>query len=97
MTIETLTREVTDLRRRIELAETKLSQQAGQFEFISGQLRDVQLYMHAKFGDIDARFDKLESKMDRKFAEVDQRFAGVEAKIDALPRIIAEMIAKPKK
>lgn len=85
-----MTREVTDLRRRMELAETKLSQQTGQFEFISGRLRNVQLYVHAKFGDVGARLDKLESKMDRKFA-------GVEAKFDALPRVITEMIAKTRK
>ena len=76
MTIETLTKEVTDLRRKMDLAETKLSQQAGQFEFISGQLRDVQLCMHARFSDLD------------------ENLSDIKAQLDALPRLIAEMIAK---
>ena len=107
MTNDTLQRDVSDLRRRMELAETKLSQQAGQFEFISGQLRDVQLYIHAKFGEVDARFDKLEDRFDRlevrfdklevRFDTMEVRFDTMEAKVDALPRVLAEMIAKTNK
>ena len=82
MSLETLTREVADLKRRIDLAETKAAQLAGQFEFISGQLRDVQLYMHARFGDMDEQFGKLH-----------ERLNGIEAKLDAMPRAIAELIA----
>ncbi len=89
MSIETLTRDVADLKRRVDLAETKLSQQTGQFEFITGQLRDVQLYMHGRFADVDQRLDTLESKVDGLGA----RFDGFESKVDALPRVIAEIIA----
>jgi hypothetical protein len=50
--------------RRVDLAATRLSQLEGRFEFVSGQLRDMQLYMHARFEDVDTRFDKLEAKVD---------------------------------
>lgn len=96
MSIETLTRDVADLKRRVDLAETKLSQQTGQFEFITRQQRDVQLYMHGRFADVDQRLDTLESKVDGLGAKVDglgARFDGFESKVDALPRVIAEIIA----
>ena len=108
MSLESLAQEFADLKRRVDLAETKLAQQAGQFEFITGQLRDVQLSMHARFTDMDAQFnkvnaridrldgkvDRLESKMDLKFANVDTPLNSMDAKIDALPRVLAEMLAK---
>ena len=105
MSLEALTREVADLKRRLEIAETKLAQHAGQFEFISGQLRDVQLYMHARFDDIDTQFAAIRATiaaMDTKFdgkiaaldAKFDARFNTLEAKVDALPRVLAEMLAK---
>jgi chromosome segregation ATPase len=111
MTNEELTKEFVALKRRLEIAETKLSQQAGAFEFITGQLRDVQLYVHARFDDMDVRFNRIDARFDRidtRFDRVDARFDRVEAdigtmkadiksldaKFDALPRIIAEMIAK---
>ncbi len=82
MSVE-LQNEVRELRRRFDLAEMPLSQLEGRFEFISGQLRDVQLYMHARFEDIDCRFE-----------QIDKRFDLLDAKVDALPRIIAELISK---
>ncbi len=85
MTIETLENEVRELRRRPDLTETRLSQVEGRFEFISGQLRDVQLYQTAKFTSIDERFDGVEKRLDTLTSEV-----------RALPRAIAEMIANPK-
>ena len=50
-----LEQEVRDLRRRLDLAETCLSQLGGQFGFVSGQFRDIQLYIHARFDDVDFR------------------------------------------
>ena len=105
MTLEALTREVAELKRRVDLAETKLAQQAGQFEFITGQLRDVQLYMHARFEDVDTQLGAIKATiaaMDAKFegkfaaleAKFDSKFATLEAKVDALPRVIAELLAK---
>jgi len=85
-----LEKEVRELRRRLDLAETRLSQPEGRFEFISGQLRDVQLYMYARFEDVDKRFDQV----DKRFEQVETRLERVEGKIDALPRVIAEMLAQ---
>ena len=89
MTIETLTRDVADLKRRLDLAETKLSQQAGQFEFISGQLRDIQLYVHARFSDVDKKL----AEQDERFDRVDVELAEIKTEVKALPRAIAELIA----
>jgi tetrahydromethanopterin S-methyltransferase subunit G len=97
MSLETLTNQVRELTRRLDLAETKLAQQAGQFEFISGQLRDVQLYMHARFSDVDQRFDRIDARFDRmdaRFDRMDARLDKMDSKIDALPRVLAEMLAK---
>lgn len=97
MSLETLTNQVRELTRRLDLAETKLAQQAGQFEFITGQLRDVQLYMHARFADIDKQFLAVNArfdKMDARFDKMDHRLDTMEAKIDALPRVLAELLAK---
>ena len=108
MSVEALTREVADLKRRLEIAETKIAQQDGQFEFISGQLRDVQLYMHARFDDFDKAFAAMRTEigqlraemntrfaeMNTRFADMDRRFVEMNAKIDALPRVLAELLAK---
>ena len=104
MTLEAITLELRDLKRRVDLAETRLSQVEGKFEFISGQLRDLQLYQHAKFSEIDCRLDKIDGRLDK----IDGRLDKVEARLDglttevrnlttevrALPRAIAELIAK---
>lgn len=76
-------KEIRDIKRRPDLAETRMSQMDGRFEFITGQLRDIQLYMHARFGDIDGRLNNVEARLDR-----------MDAKIDALPRAVAELIAR---
>jgi len=60
-----LENELKDLKRRVDLAETRLSQLEGQFGFISGQLRDIRLYMHARFDDIDRNIDGLRSELPR--------------------------------
>ena len=83
-------KEIRDIKRRLDLAESKLSQQAGQFEFISGQLRDIQLYIHARFADMDDRHDALEKRFDKN----DARLASIEGKVDALPRVIVELIGQ---
>ena len=90
-------KEIRDIKRRLDLAETKLSQQSGQFEFISGQLRDIQLYMHARFGDLDERLDRVEKRLDTsdaKLASIERKVDGLDRKVDALPRVIAEMIGQ---
>jgi chaperonin cofactor prefoldin len=94
-----LERELKDVKRRLDLAETRLAQLAGQFEFISGQLRDVQLYMHARFGDIDDRLDKIDGRLDKvdgRLDTIDGSLNSLETKVDALPRALAEMIASQR-
>ena len=83
-------KEIRDKKRKLDLAETKLSQHSGQFEFISGQLRDIQLYIHARFADLDERHDQI----DKRFDGSDARLASIEGKVDALPRVLAELIGR---
>ncbi len=59
-----LEKEVKDLKRRVDLAETRLSQLEGPFGFISGQLRDIQLYMPTRFDDIDRKIDGVNGRID---------------------------------
>jgi tetrahydromethanopterin S-methyltransferase subunit G len=75
-------KELRDLKRRVDLAETRLSQLEGRFEFVSGQLRDIQLYMHARFDDVETRFD-----------EVNARFDKVDAKVDGLRSDMPDIVA----
>ena len=97
MTVEEMAREIVSLRQRVDLAETRLSQVEGRFEFISGQLRDMQLYQHAKFSQIEGRLDKIEGRMDRVEIRLDTmsiELRELTAEVRALPRAIAELIAK---
>ena len=97
MTLEELMREFQSLKQRVDLAETRLSQVEGRFEFVSGQLRDIQLYQHAKFSQIDGRLDKIDGRLDEFDARLDRiekRLDDLTAEVRALPRAIAELIAK---
>jgi chromosome segregation ATPase len=90
-------KEIRELKRRADLTETKLSQQAGQFEFISGQLRDIQLYMHARFSDLDDKISEMDRRLtsaDKKIDTIDRKLDGLDRKVDALPRVIAELIGQ---
>ncbi len=95
-TTETLDKEVKDLKRRMDLAETRLSQGDGRFEFVSGQLRDLQLFQQAKFAEVDTRLDRIEGRLDgidTRLDRIDTRLERIDATLEALPRAIAEMIA----
>ena len=97
VTVETLQTEVRDLKRRLELTETRVTQMEGRFEFVSGQLRDIQLYMHAKFGDMEGRLGVIEnsiSELKVAQARTDSKVDALSAKVYALPRVLAEMLAK---
>jgi chaperonin cofactor prefoldin len=96
-TVEALQTEVRDLKRRLDLTETRVGQMEGRFEFVTGQLKDIQLYMHAKFSDMETRFDRMDARFDRmdtRFDRMETRQDRLEQKIDALPRVLAEMLAK---
>jgi sigma54-dependent transcription regulator len=97
ITVETLQTEVRDLKRRLELTETRVTQMEGRFEFVSGQLRDIQLYMHAKFGDIEGTLTGIKTDvagLKTDMAGVKAAQAETNSKLDALPRVLAEMLAK---
>ena len=90
-------KEIRDIKRRLDLAETKLSQQAGQFEFISGQLRDIQLYIHARFSELDDKISGMDRRLtgvDKKIDTLDRKVDGMDRKVDALPTVIAELIGR---
>ena len=52
--------EIRDLRQRVERTETGINTLKGQFEFISGQLRQIQEYMHGQFELINGRLETTE-------------------------------------
>lgn len=91
-------KEIRDLKRRVDLAETKLSQRFGQFELISRWLRDIQHCMYMGFGVIDDRLASIEQKIDDRLTghnqKIDNRLTSLEQKIDALPSVIARMLGK---
>ena len=90
-TDDTLQTEVRDLKCRLEPTETRVTQLEGRFEFVSGQLRDIQLYMHAKFGDMETKFGDVEIRFDRIESRLDRIETGQQAmtaQIDALPRVL---------
>ena len=73
--LSALERENVDIKLRLSTVE-------GQFEFISGQLRDMQVYMHAKFAQIDQRFDRVEAEL-----------RGVKAEVASLRRDLPVIVA----
>lgn len=75
--------ELNDLKRRVDRAEVRLSQLEGQFEFISGQLRDIQLFLVAKFGEIDTRFGGVE-----------RRLGSIEGTLEKLPQQVAVIVTE---
>jgi hypothetical protein len=46
--------EIAELKRRVGHTETRIAAPEGQFEFISGQLRDIQRHMHSQFDSLRA-------------------------------------------
>ena len=59
-----LEKELKDLKRRVDFAQTRLSQLEGPFSFISGQLRDIRLYMPARFDDLDRKLGDVAGEVD---------------------------------
>jgi chromosome segregation ATPase len=102
--LQELTDQVAKLSSRLAVAESKIATQAGTFEFITGQLRGVQLYMHARFDDMDKRFNRVDGDiatlksdvgtLKSDVATLKSDMSEVKTKLDALPRVIAELIAK---
>ena len=57
----------------------------GQFDFISRQLRDLQIFMHTKFEQVDRRLDTIDGRLDR-----------IEVTLKEMPRAIIEAIREHK-
>ena len=81
-----------ELAERIATLEAKLAKLdervitlEGQFDFISRQLRDLQMFAHAKIEQVDRRFDAVEGRLDR-----------IEVTLKEMPRAIIEAIRENK-
>jgi predicted nuclease with TOPRIM domain len=92
-------KEILELKRRMGLAETRLGQLDGSFEFVVGQLRDIQLYMHSRFEAVDQRFDRMEARFDGlegRFDGLEGRFDGLEGRFDGLATEVREIKSEVK-
>ena len=74
-------KEIADLKRCVPEPE-------GSFGYISGQLREVQLFLH---NNVDTRLTSLEGKVENGFARMDTRFNSLEKK---LPGIVAGAVGE---
>jgi chromosome segregation ATPase len=102
-----LEKEVRELKRRLDLAETRLAQLEGSFAFISGQLRDIQRFMHRKFDEIDAklmdhdqRFDAIDARLDKLDANMTgltRSLFDLTGQVEAIPRTIFEELDEREK
>ena len=88
-----------DLAERIATLEAKLTKLdervitlEGQFDFISRQLRDLQMFVHAKFEQVDRRFDAVEGRLDKMAGRLDR----IEITLKEMPRAIIEAIRDNK-
>ena len=87
-----LEREHTEIKERVATLD-------GSFQFVSGQLRNLQTYMHDRFDKVDARFDKVDARLDRIEADVRELKSDVrdiKSELKALPRAIAEIIKESR-
>ncbi len=102
-----------DLAERIAMLESKLAKLddrvitlEGQFDFISRQLRDLQMFVHTKFEQvdrrldtIDGRLDKIDGRLDRidgHLNRIDGRLDRIEVTLKEMPRAIIEAIRENK-
>ena len=102
-----------DLAERMAMLESKLAKLdervitlEGQFDFISRQLRDLQMFVHTRFEQIDRRFeqvdrrlDKIDSRLDKidgRMDKFDGRLDRIEVTLKEMPRAIIEAIRETK-
>ena len=78
-------KEIADLKRRVAELE-------GSFAYITGQLREVQVFLH---NNIDSRLTSLEGKVEAGFAEMRDGFAKFETTFKELPDTIANAVGEP--
>ena len=75
-------KEIADLKPR------RVAELEGSFGYISGQLREVQLFLH---NNVDIRLTSLEGKVENGFARMLTRFDSLEKK---LPGIVAGAVGE---
>ena len=87
------------LEERVTSLERRMSELEGQVGYLIPLVRQVHLDLlgfkedvDERFNAVDARFDRLETKVDRMDAKFTQRFGSLEAKVDAMPRAVAEIV-----
>jgi hypothetical protein len=66
--------EIRELKQQLAAAVKRIADLEGSFSYISGQLRDVQLYLHKN---IDARLTSLEAKVENGFASLRADLPGI--------------------
>jgi chaperonin cofactor prefoldin len=95
------------LEQRVTSLERRMSEMEGQLGFLLPTSRQVHLDLlgfkedvDARFTKVDARFtslenkvDSLENKVDRMDAKFTRKFSELDAKVDAMPRAVAEIVA----
>ncbi len=83
-----------DLAERMAMLESKLAKLdervitlEGQFDFISRQLRDLQMFVHTKFEQVDRRLDTIDrrlDKIDRRLDKIDGRLDKIDVRLDTI-------------
>jgi chaperonin cofactor prefoldin len=95
------------LEQRVTSLERRMSEMEGQLGFLLPTLRQVHLDLlgfkedvDARFTKVDARFtslenkvDSLENKVDRMDAKFTRKLSDLDAKVDAMPRAVAEIVS----
>ena len=86
-----LEKEIADLKRRVAELE-------GSFGYITGQLREVQVFLHnnidSRLTSLEGKVDALEGKVDAGFAEMRDGFAKFDASFRKLPDTIADAVGQ---
>ena len=80
-----LEREHTELKERVATLD-------GSFQFVSGQLRNMQTYMHDRFDQVGDQLAELRTGL----AEVRTDVRDIKSELKALPRAIAEIIRESR-
>ena len=76
---------ISTLEAKLAKLDERVITLEGQFDFISRKLRDLQLFMHAKFEQVDRRLDGIDGRLDR-----------IEVTLKEMPRAIIEAIRENK-
>jgi len=85
--------EIRDLKAQLAAAVKRIAELEGSFGYISGQLRELQMFLH---NNIDARLTSLETEVRDGFAAVRSEMRGgfdrLAADLNRLPDIVANVV-----